>query len=52
MDCVLKSWISGSISTELVEMVMQRGATARVAWLALENQFLGNQDTRALHLDA
>jgi hypothetical protein len=52
MDCVLKSWISGSISPELVEMVMQRGATARAAWLALENQFLGNQDTRALHLDA
>jgi hypothetical protein len=26
--------------------------TARQAWLALEDQFLGNRDARALHLDA
>jgi len=31
---------------------MGRGGSARAAWLAIEAQFLGNQETRALHLDA
>jgi hypothetical protein len=52
MDCVVKSWISGTISSDLAEAVMGRDATARDVWLALEDQFLGNQETRALHLDA
>jgi hypothetical protein len=52
MDCVVKSWISGTISADLAEAVMARDATARDVWLALEEQFLGNQETRALHLDA
>jgi hypothetical protein len=52
MDCVVKSWISGTISTDLAEAVMARTATARTIWLAFEEQFLGNQETRALHLDA
>eukprot|EP00267_Zea_mays_P035684 XP_008671988.1 uncharacterized protein LOC103649506 [Zea mays] len=52
MDCIVKSWISGSISPDLAEMAMERGATARTTWLTLENQFLGNRETRALHLDA
>ena len=30
---------------------MERGATARATWLAIETQFLGNQETRALYLD-
>ena len=30
---------------------MERDATARDVWLALETQFLGNRETRALHLD-
>jgi len=51
MDCVVKSWISGTISTDLAETVMERDATARDVWLALETQFLGNRETRALHLD-
>jgi hypothetical protein len=52
MDCVVKSWISGTISSDLAKAVMGRDATARDVWLALEDQFLGNQETRALHLDA
>ena len=51
MDCVVKSWITGSISTNLTETVMERDATARDVWLAQETQFLGNRETRALHLD-
>jgi hypothetical protein len=52
MDCVVKSCISDTISSDLAEAVMSRDATARDVWLALEEQFLGNQETRALHLDA
>jgi hypothetical protein len=52
MDCVIKSWISGTISADLAEAVMARDSTARDIWLALEEQFLGNQETRALHVDA
>jgi hypothetical protein len=49
MDCVVKSWIFSTISTDLVEAVMARDATARDIWLTLKN--LGNKETRALHLD-
>lgn len=52
MDCVVKSWIYGSVSAELAETVMDRDAGARVAWLAIEAQFLGNREARALILDA
>jgi hypothetical protein len=47
MDCVVKSWILGSISDDLADTI-----SARDAWLAVETQFLGNRDTRALYLDA
>ena len=32
-------------------MVIDRVATARTVWCALEDQFLSNRETRALHLD-
>jgi len=51
MDCAVKSWIAGTISTDLAEMVIDRVATARTVWCALEDQFLGNRETRAFHLD-
>jgi uncharacterized alpha-E superfamily protein len=51
MDCVVKSWIASTISNDLVEAVMSRDATTRDVWLALEDQFLGNQETHTLHLD-
>jgi hypothetical protein len=52
MDCVVKSWIVGTITTDLADAVLIRDATARTAWLAIESQFLGNCDTWALFLDA
>jgi hypothetical protein len=52
MDCVVKSWIASTISSDLAEAVMSRDATTRDVWLALEDQLLGNQETHALHLDA
>ena len=44
-----------TIANDLVDVVFERrerGATARATWLAIESQFLGNQETRALYLDA
>nr|XP_034604633.1 uncharacterized protein LOC117864615 [Setaria viridis] len=55
MDCVIRSWLYGSIATDLADIVMargDRGATARTTWLAIEAQFLGNKETRIILLDA
>ena len=51
MDCVVKSWILGTLSPDLADAVLDRGVSARTAWLAVESQFLGNRETRALILD-
>jgi len=51
MDCVVKSWITGTISPDLAETVIDRTASARTVWCALEDQFLVNREMRALHLD-
>lgn len=52
MDCVVRSWIYGTLSNDLADTVMTPGATTRSVWLAVESQFLGNRETRALLLDA
>jgi hypothetical protein len=52
MDSVVLSWLHGTITVELQDIIRDQADTARQAWLALEDQFLGNRDARALHLDA
>jgi hypothetical protein len=52
MDSVVFNWISNSISTDLHQVVRERGCTTRHLWLAIENQFFGNREQRTLHLDA
>jgi hypothetical protein len=52
MDNVVKSWIYIIISPDLQDVTRQCGHTAHDAWLALENHFLGNRETRILHIDA
>jgi hypothetical protein len=52
VDNVVLNWISKSISTDLHQVVWERGYTTRHLWLAIENQFLGNREQRTLHLDA
>jgi hypothetical protein len=52
MDNVVLNWISNLITPELHQVVRERGATARHLWLAIENQFLRNNEQRTLHLDA
>jgi len=55
MDCVVLSWLYGTLSNDLVDIVLSKrphGSIARTTWLAIEAQFLGNKEARALHLDA
>ena len=52
LDSVTISWIFGTISLDLQDIVRTHGGTAREAWLALEGQFLSNAEYRALQLDA
>jgi hypothetical protein len=51
LDSIVLSWIIGTISLDLHDLV-RNTADARQAWLALEGQFLGNAEARALRLDA
>ena len=50
MDCVVKSWIVGTLTDDLAEISSAQGSTFRDAWLAVESQFLGNREARAIHL--
>ncbi|XP_039805046.1 uncharacterized protein LOC120669341 [Panicum virgatum] len=52
MDCVVRAWLRGTISDDLIDSISERHATARTLWLAIESQFLGNRATRALYADA
>ncbi|XP_066374936.1 uncharacterized protein [Miscanthus floridulus] len=53
LDSIVLSWILGTISLDLHDLVRSTPeSTARRAWLALEGQFLGNAEARALRLDA
>jgi hypothetical protein len=51
MDCVVKAWILDSLTDDLAEIISSQGTTARDAWLAVESQFLGNRETRAIQLE-
>lgn len=51
MNCVVKTWLLGVITTELANAVVEHGANARAVWLAIEYQFLSNHETRALFLN-
>ena len=46
------SWIFGTISLDLQDLVRTHGGTARQAWVALVGLFLGNAEYRSLQLDA
>jgi hypothetical protein len=52
LDSIMVSWILGTLSPELHEIVREPTETARQAWLAIEAQFLSNSESRVLHLDA
>jgi hypothetical protein len=52
MDIVVLSWLHGTITVVLQDIIRDQTDTGRKAWLALEEQFLENRDARALHIDA
>ena len=55
MDCVVRSWLYGTIANDLINVVLERrkrGATAGAIWLTIKSRFLGNRETRTLYLDA
>ena len=45
LDNVAMSWIFGTISLDLQDLVRTHGGTARQAWVALEGQFLATPST-------
>jgi hypothetical protein len=51
LDSIVLTWIMGTISVDLHSLLRNLPHT-RAAWLAIEGQFLGNADARALCLDA
>ena len=51
LDSIVLSWILETVSPDLHDLVRTSPNTRR-AWLALEGQFLGNAETRALRFDA
>ena len=56
LDCVVVSWLLGTVSPNLLEIVMTSSdinhqPTSRAVWLLLEDVFLGNKEARALLLD-
>jgi hypothetical protein len=52
MDYTVLSWIYGSISQEILSIVMTPGGTAASMWQSIENLFRNNKTTRAIHLQA
>jgi hypothetical protein len=51
MNAVICTWLLGTLSDALADIISQRGASARTLWLSIESQFLGNLTTRALYAD-
>jgi hypothetical protein len=52
LDSIVVTWILGTLSPELHEIVREPTKTARQAWLAIKAQLLGNNESRVLQLDA
>ena len=51
MNCVVCTWLLGAISDDLADTISERDASARVIWLAIKSQFLGNHTTHAFYAD-
>ncbi|XP_051190691.1 uncharacterized protein [Lolium perenne] len=49
---IVRSWLYGSISEEILDIIMADTQTAHDAYTLIRNLFLDNQMTRAIHLEA
>jgi hypothetical protein len=52
MDCTTLTWIYGTIHGDLQQSMMLRNPNTRTAWMFLENEFLGQRESRTLLLSA
>ena len=52
MNCTVLTWIYGTIHLDLQQSTMLKEPNARVAWVHLEDEFLGQRESRALLLSA
>jgi uncharacterized membrane protein YgcG len=50
-DCVVLTWIYGTVSGDLQQSLMMRQRPARGAWCYLEDEFLGQKESRTLLLE-
>ncbi|XP_040377929.1 uncharacterized protein LOC121055704 [Oryza brachyantha] len=50
-DCVVLSWIFATVSSDLQQSLMLRQRRAREAWCYLEDEFLGQKESRAILLE-
>jgi hypothetical protein len=51
-DYVVRSWLYGSISEDILDTIMAQDQTAYEAYALIKNLFLDNQLTRAIYLEA
>ncbi|XP_021762660.1 uncharacterized protein LOC110727406 [Chenopodium quinoa] len=51
LDSVVKNWIYGTISTDLLETIMCKGDAAEQVWDKLKEIFQDNTTTRAVYLE-
>nr|XP_020177516.1 uncharacterized protein LOC109763062 [Aegilops tauschii subsp. strangulata] len=51
-DYVVRSWLYGSISDDILDTIMAQDQTAYDAYALIRNLFLDNQLTRAVYLEA
>ncbi|KAD5508144.1 hypothetical protein E3N88_15847 [Mikania micrantha] len=52
LDAIVKQWIYGTISNDLLHTILKPKSTAAEAWQALANIFQDNKTSRALHLQS
>jgi hypothetical protein len=51
MDCTIRSWLYGTVASDLIEFASTVLPTTHSIWRGLEDQFIRNKKTRALILD-
>lgn len=51
LDAIVRQWIYGTISIDLLHTIMSPGSTAQQTWERLENIFQDNKASRAVHLE-
>ena len=51
LDALVRSWLYGAISSELLAMVMDPSASAYILWTHIEGLYRDNAETHAIYLE-